>query len=802
MGQPTWLTSAGTIGTFTETLPVVFTFIAAPFNGAGVMKYFILNGEFPESTTTSTVFSLNENTGVLTGTPAQVNTESIYYFSIRAIEYVSSVQVGFRDRTFSMTVTGATIPTFLTPAGQIYPGPTFLPDSSWYPFQISINNPDPDSPVTVTLDMGELPPGLELSSNGFITGYATPPTLPSQSYSFMIKVENAAGYSLRNFSITVVNQTSIPTLRTPTILNNRPLSYTLSPDDPYQPYYRFSSPSSLTVNIGTLYQDNYFIFKINGYSFDNNIITYNLFSGSLPTGLTLNTTTGWITGTIATNPFLIQSFSPMIRVYDTVTLQYSAVITFNMVVVSEINDIPVDYSVIWETPTYLGQVNNGDISTFSFKAYNPSGLELEYTTVTPLLDNMSLTTDGELIGRIPFEPYSSVSAADSTSTFYITVNAQNPTYSLVFSQKTFAFNIYQKYQAPYQNLYMKALLNLEQRSLLDNFLYNTILIPNELLYRPNDSYFGKATDIKYLHFYGIEASTLQQFIDASAENYYWRDITLGPLRTAVARNSQNEIIYEVVYCEIIDNLINPEGESINNKILWPVPINSVSTFVYPNSLPNMENRLIDSDYTPDYINNLNTDGSVLPLWMTSQQIDGSTLGFVRSWVICYTKPGGSDTVLNNLTKDFVTQEYIVTATDYATSQLNFGTTGTTEGFYVNMPLQFTSGAIGGLSLSTIYYIKSIVDNKTFTISSTVNGTTLAVSNSTGSMQCTPLTGIGFNLNILQFKLDRFTVDNSLTYNYDPAISPPSAAWSVLPSEGVSTDSEDFNVYFPKQNILN
>jgi hypothetical protein len=40
-------------------------------------------------------------------------------------------------------------------------------------------------------------------------------------------------------------------------------------------------------------------------------------------------------------------------------------------------------------------------------------------------------------------------------------------------------------------------------------------------------------------------------------NHYWRNITLGELKTAVARDNNNNIIYEVVYSEVIDNLINP-----------------------------------------------------------------------------------------------------------------------------------------------------------------------------------------------------------------------------------------------------
>jgi hypothetical protein len=42
------------------------------------------------------------------------------------------------------------------------------------------------------------------------------------------------------------------------------------------------------------------------------------------------------------------------------------------------------------------------------------------------------------------------------------------------------------------------------------------------------------------------------------------------------------------------------------------------------------------------------NSSLLPLWMTSQQNNGSTLGYTQAWVICYTKPGFSDIIKANI----------------------------------------------------------------------------------------------------------------------------------------------------------
>jgi hypothetical protein len=161
-------------------------------------------------------------------------------------------------------------------------------------------------------------------------------------------------------------------------------------------------------------------------------------------------------------------------------------------------------------------------------------------------------------------------------------------------------------------------------------------------------------------------------LDAVQRNHYWRNITLGEIKTAVAKNDLGEVIYEVVYSEIIDNLVNPQGVSINEHIYWPRPIDlglgpwytsstSIQTswvnqlgqdyytsltpgfarVLYPNSLYNMRTRVAQT-LGQEYNSNL------LPQWMTSQQANGSTLGYTQAWVICYTKPGYSDTIKTNI----------------------------------------------------------------------------------------------------------------------------------------------------------
>jgi hypothetical protein len=119
-------------------------------------------------------------------------------------------------------------------------------------------------------------------------------------------------------------------------------------------------------------------------------------------------------------------------------------------------------------------------------------------------------------------------------------------------------------------------------------------------------------------------------------NHYWKNLTLGGISTAQARDTQGNVIYEVVYSNVIDDLVNSQGQSVSKIVPLPyateLPDSSTVNVVYPNSLINMRDQVVDvvgqiSDY--------------LPLWMTSKQADGRVLGFRPAWVLCYTKPGRS-----------------------------------------------------------------------------------------------------------------------------------------------------------------
>jgi hypothetical protein len=136
----------------------------------------------------------------------------------------------------------------------------------------------------------------------------------------------------------------------------------------------------------------------------------------------------------------------------------------------------------------------------------------------------------------------------------------------------------------------------------------------------------------------LAPETTDTYVSSLYLNHYWKNLILGSIETAQALDAAGNVIYEVVYSRIIDNLVNAAGESVSKIVNLPYAITDPGDGstqviqVYPNSLINMRDQVID------VVGQISTK---LPLWMTSKQTNGRVLGFTPSWVICYTQPGRS-----------------------------------------------------------------------------------------------------------------------------------------------------------------
>jgi hypothetical protein len=534
-----------------------------------------------------------------------------------------------------------------------------------------------------------------------------------------------------------------------------------------------STTLSSSIYMGEYYFGNYFSFKIIGYDFEGRSLTYS--STSLPAGLTLSSSTGWIYGTPT------QPTGTEIAIYN-----FSVTVTNNIAVTSSAFNFSVKFSnnivstVTWTSPQDLGTFDNSTECEIKVVATASTSLLYKLASGT-LPPNLQIDNKGNIFGTIAYQPSTSALPLGTVTPFTFTIQAYSSTSpSLISSTKTFTINVLQKYDQPVDNLYIGlSTISTEDSTILAALLNNTV-IPDNLLYRASDPGFGRATEVTYGHAYGIYSNGIDAYLTTITKNHYWRQITLGEIRTAVVKDSSGNTLYEVVYSLIIDDLVNNAGVSISKQITWPRPIirptGTLSTqTLYPNSLHNMRTQVAD-------VLGKITEDTVLPEWMTSQQNNGSTLGYVPAWVICYTLPGQSETIKNNIVNGVLwpytlnlinfkitnfsvgkyatygyedglwpsfpsatSQTVTVTASGTVAGNINQITaaaaipTSTIENWYVKMPVMFTGTPFGGIIAGAVYYISSIdLTNNCFTISSTVGGSNVGLYTGAGSMSAVPL----------------------------------------------------------------
>jgi len=659
MAQPIWVTSAGSLGTIPE--GVFFETPLQAFDPDGGIVYFaVISGQLPNGITISTNGSMG---GVpyavadVRGVPVNVNQDVTSKFCIRAftIRLIngSSVVDRFQDRTFTLTVSGQNIPSFITPAGSL--GVTN--DAGYSEFQVEFSDNDTDDIVEVTVVSGKLPNGMSINNTGKISGFIPPIVNFSELYEFSVGLNDGKSTNLRNFSITVEKSAII------------------------KPYIENFSPS----NIGIYFSNSFFAFQFLGKDFENQPIEYIEYidSGlSFPPGTVLDSSTGWLYGYIPDLGITELGYNFAIqvqRIGDPLTI--SDPYYFSVDIKGSI-----DNQIFWLTDFDLGTINTGDISELKVQAINVAGIELfyqfksnNYPTVNAGLYNklpqgLTLLPSGHIAGRVSFNTFTLDSGKTTFDvnpvnrfikkpttfdlTYKFTVNAYSVN-GVISVFKDFKISVNRAYNQPYQNLYIKAMPTLEDREIIEEMLNDQDIFVSESIYRNDDPNFGVATDIVYVHAYGLTASTVDQYLNSLEENHYWKNLLLGPIKTAQALDSRGNIIYEVVYSQIEDDLVNARGASVSKSLTLPYKVQEtyspapnpeiidtdIST-VYPNSLINMRTQVIDE---------IGKISNYLPAWMISKQENGQILGYIPSWVICYTKPGESKKIAYFLQNSYENQ---------------------------------------------------------------------------------------------------------------------------------------------------
>jgi hypothetical protein len=701
MAQPVWVTDAGSLGTIPEgifySVPLLAYDPADP--DADNVFFRLIAGNLPEGVQirdNGVLEGVPKTIAIVAGVPGQVGVDVTSKFTVRAytVITVNSQQIvnRFRDRTFELTITGQDVPEFITPPGQLLQSY----DGDWIRYQLQFDDGDLTDDVVVQVAAGTLPPGLTLSRTGLITGYVAPlepiGAIPgfdrygfdrypfdfpknsaSTNFAFTIEITDGKSSNLRDFSIFIWARESFTADTTYITADNTFLTADISTQ---QPPIILNAEPDVRNQLGTYRNDNWFAYQLIGFDYDDDAITYITANDSagdqLPPGLQLDPETGWLYGYIPNLGITELTYNFFVRVAK----------TFEPDVISnayqfEINIIgPVDTDVTWLTDSDLGSIDNGSTSTLAIRAVNAAGRELLYrlkpggypvndsVVYNKLPQGLSLLPSGIIAGRVSFNTFAldggtttfdnelnSFLTTDPT-TFDLTCTFTVEAYStdgLISVFKTFTVKVNREYNEPYNNLYIKAMPPIEDRALIDSLIQNSDIFKPNYIYRPDDANFGVAKSVIYWHAYGLTAATYADYVTSLSINHYLKNLTLGQIETARALDSNGNVLYEVVYSRIIDNLVNDQGQSVSKNLTLPYPVNNGNTFtttVYPNSLINMRDQVIDS---------VGKVSEILPRWMTSKQENGRVLGFTPAWVIAYTQPGRSKEIAYNISEQFENQ---------------------------------------------------------------------------------------------------------------------------------------------------
>ena len=482
-------------------------------------------------------------------------------------------------------------------------------------------------------------------------------------------------------------------------------------------------------------------------------------------GLVLDAQSGWIYGLLTpqSSSYVNYKFGIIVSKTRNGVTYSSNPIYFNLPVLGDVNN-----TINWITPSNLGNINNGSISEIVLEASSIEGKPLVYNLVDAagvpirLPQGLELITTqqnnkylGLLSGRVSFQAFSvddynttfdknsmtvdrvynfTVEVATADATYGSNGTLLTPPSSSAVREFTLTLNVVDI--EPYNNLYLKALPAWDQRQIFNNVISNTEIFVPELIYRPNDPWFGVAKDIEMLFLPGLQPDDLNTYANAIVHNHYTKTYTFGDISTAVVLDSNYNVKYEVVYINVIDPGETTTGagpalkNDLTNVIANPYIDSNGNDYkiVYPNSSANMVERLAGG---VGYY-----DQSSLPNWMTSNQPDPSNnlfvtpLGFTKAVVLAYTIPGASKLIAYRLRNsginfnriDFTADRYIVD--DFYTSNFNV----TTKQF--DLGKQTTFDVLPNLNVGSIVATVNYAVNIPF---NQINGRTISYINNNGGI---------------------------------------------------------------------
>jgi hypothetical protein len=669
MSTPIWITNPGFLSTVTELVSTTTQVVATGTN----IRYSLISGQLPNG------LAINSSTGIISGTPTVVYSIGLKQFVIRARN-----NDGVSDRTFNISVYGPTPPQWNAQSlaisnltNEIISTSTlgftnFIYDIAKNPEPIVVNKQYIDFQLTAEVDIlppgknlyyyiaddnGQLPPGVTLTSDGRIFGFVNDSTILNYTYSdngkfddesygsvpydyaalrsttgakyydkvykFYVTATDGIAESKYLFKIEVVDPAFLTTLdEQPS--NSTVISYTRYPVPPQW---------LMDTDLGVIRSNNKHVFKLSAYDPYPGYgpLRYNVIS-AVPDNFTFNTSTGILladipySSTFNTTATISISATKVLQSIPVTTTTTNA--TFSISILGD-NAKYIEFI----TPTVVGTLRPGEISMLQFSVARKDGLGTTYRLISGSLpDNLYLETDGSIVGKIAYDL--------TTSTSYIfTVRAEDVQRE-AYVEKTFNLLVDRSVSTIFTNIYLSPYLPDAERDIYSDFVTDTNIFPQYMIYRPLDLNFGVQRKLKLPLVGGIEAVDSRYYALAMTRSFYNKQLQFGEIKVAVAATRDNTIIYEIVYVEVNDDLVNFQGESV------PPEVTSFDTVMYPNSIANMRGEL--SDIQIDGVNIIRNE-YYIPLYRkTVQDTSGGSINLANIIPICYANPGSGTLILKKI----------------------------------------------------------------------------------------------------------------------------------------------------------
>jgi Putative Ig domain len=650
-----WITTAGFLTTATENV-----YFSTAIHASGTdTEYKIISGHLPEGLNFS-------STGTISGTPGYVLDTKTSRFVVRAY---NNTQVN--DRTFSIDVQGPDDPqwtsysvtatfTISTSTSTLTASNTvtiigtliqttgtgylklglnnafYVVNNQWVEHQLdSIPQQAPlFTEITYTLVSGHLPPNLSLSKSGRIYGFYNDKFVTSDSdnyeyyvsqpktYSFSVLASDGVSSVVKPFTVIGVHP---DIFRTDNLLKFSQSILDISllgADISYLQPPQFLNGTDL----GVFRSNNNLDQPVTAYDPrpETGAVTYSIITGttaytSLPPGLELDPATGYLFGYLPYQPAYAIDYSLTVAATKHDNMSTSTIVvlnTFTMTVKGE-----VESAIEWVTEPNLGTIEPGIVSELAVVARQ---LNSEYTIKYSLTNGalpigLTLARDGSICGAVDYTV-----TGTSTSTF--TVLASD-VYELSSVSREFNLTVTETTSTEYTEIYCRPFLPLDKRRDYQDFTGNTFTFDPALIYRYYDPNFGVQHNIKMVLEFGIEQAKLSEYMPALAQNFYKQRVYFGKIKTAVAKDSTGNIVYEVVYVD-----------AVNDQAGAGIEIESNGVTYYPSNIENQRTRLQQLTLEDGSI--IETNEYNEPVYMRTAQSGDYLPPYYMSVIpICYALPG-------------------------------------------------------------------------------------------------------------------------------------------------------------------